>query len=239
MLLFISWLLVWNPLGSNPEHIKAHGIRPESQECDALRREDLQRSLMEIGIQLSWNLWFGASAKAGQQCFAWRMLICEDQSITQGQFGFNQRLMKNGRVLKVLSVSVSLSAKHLCCLPSELMVNRKLRAAPQLPHLLQHVWWAAGETAPALGCRAAFLVRRCGTGILAFQFAAPQQSAAQLHSCVSSSKCRTARASVLDWPFAESAKTLGLLMVWTKTKFWNFKTLPSAKHNLLSLLCYS
>lgn len=62
---------------------------------------------METGIQLSWNLRFGASAKAGHKYFDWRTLICEDQSITLGQFGFNQRLMKNEQVLKVVSVSVS------------------------------------------------------------------------------------------------------------------------------------
>jgi len=119
MLLFISWLFsVWNPLGSNPEHINAHGIRPASQERDALGTVDSQRSLMETGVLLWWNLSFGASAKAGQKCFDWRMLICEDQSITQRQFGFNQRLMKNGQVLKVVSASVSFSAKQLCCLPA-------------------------------------------------------------------------------------------------------------------------
>lgn len=185
----MSWLfLVWNPLGSNPEHIKAHGIRPASQECDALRRVDLQRNLTEPGIQFLWNLWFGASAKAGQKFFDWRMLICEDQSITQGQFGFNQRLVKNGQVLKVVSDSVSLSAKHLCCLPSELMGKPKLRAAPQLPHLLLHIWQAAGETSPAPSCCATSLAHRCGTEILAFHFVAPQQSAAQLHSCLPSSE---------------------------------------------------
>lgn len=209
MLLFISWLfLVWNPWGSKPEHVKVHGIRPVSQECYALRRVDLQRSLMDTGIQLSWNLWFGASAKAGQKCFDWRMPICQDQSITQGQFGFNQRLMKNGHVLKVISVSVSLSAKHLCCLPSELMGKQKLRAVHQLPHLLRHVWQAAGETAPVLGCCASLLVHRCGTGIwlsiLQLLGSWLPSSAAVSHPV----RCRTARASVLDWLFAESAKIL-------------------------------
>lgn len=131
MLLFISWLfLVWNPLDSNPDHIKACGIRPASHECDALGRVDLQRILMETGIQLSWNLWSGASAKARQKCFDWRMLICEDQSITQGRFGFNQRLMKTGQVLKVVSVSLSLSAKHLRCLPSELVRKKSSELLP-------------------------------------------------------------------------------------------------------------
>lgn len=113
--LCISWLLsVWNPSGANPEHIKAGGIRPASPERggDALGRLDLQ-SLMQTGIQLSWNLSSGASAKAGQKRSEWRTLICADQSITQGKFGFNQRLMENRQVLKVLSVSVSFSAEHL------------------------------------------------------------------------------------------------------------------------------
>lgn len=181
MLLFISSLFsVWNPLGSNPEDIKARGIRPVSQEQDALRRVDLQSSLVKAGIQLLWNLWFGASAKAGQKCFDWRMLICEDQSITQGQFGFNQRLMTKWRGFesRYQSLSAYLPSTSAACLvsrwgseSSELLPNSLLLCgtAEKLP-----------GCCPAPGCCAAFLLHWCGTGILAFQFAVLQQLAAQL-----------------------------------------------------------
>lgn len=197
---------MWNPLGSNPEHIKAHGVRPASQECDALRRVDLQWSLMETGIQLLWNLWFGASAKAGQKYFGWRMLLCEDQSITQGQFGFNQRLMKNGQVFKVIAGSVSLSAQHLCCLPSwggessELLTNSLIfcGTSDELPGR-----W--------LQLLAVVQLSWCASVALGFWLSGLQLLSSRLpiSTAVSrAARCRTARASVLNWPFADSAKIL-------------------------------
>lgn len=110
------------------------------------QRVHFQRNLVETGIQLSWNLRFGASAKARHKRFDWRTLIYEDQSITQGQVGFNQRLMKNNQVLKVVSVSVSLSAKALSCLPSVLMGFRELGAGCLPRPRLRHSCRAGGSS---------------------------------------------------------------------------------------------
>lgn len=235
MLLFISSLLsVWNPLGSNPEHIKAHGIRPASQEYDALRRVDLQSRVVEAGVQLSWNVWFGASAKAGQKCFDWRMLICEDQSITQGQFGFNQRLMKKWFWKLYQSLSAYLPSTSAAC-PESWWGSKSPELPPQLPPLVWHSWGAAWELPSS------WLLCSFSAALMwhwDFGFPVCSSSAVSCPAVSRPARYRTARASVLDWPSADSAKILSFHPNEQWNNFWNFKTLPSAKHNLLALLCY-
>lgn len=160
----------------------------------SLRRVDLQGSLMETGLQLSWNPWFGASAEAGQECFEWRVPLCTDQSSTQGQCGFNQRLMKNGRGLEVLSGSGSCSAEHLCSLPS----TQSCSPAPSASATHLESCWGDGSSS-WLSCR---------TPMWHWDFGFPVCSSSGV-GCPAPQLCPWgAGQPVLDWPFAGSAEIL-------------------------------
>lgn len=111
-----------------------------------------------------------------------------------GQCGFNQRLMKNGRGLEVLSGSGSCSAEHLCSLPS----TQSCSPAPSASATHLESCWGDGSSS-WLSCR---------TPMWHWDFGFPVCSSSGV-GCPAPQLCPWgAGQPVLDWPFAGSAEIL-------------------------------